>query len=85
MSKCKPSITVCDRVVQNCPYYTPSRYQSDVSIDDNDTGECTHERMREVAYGGLPAFMCPSKGELLKLNIIHRKYLVGENFGEPCR
>ena len=67
--KCKPSIAVCNKVVQNCPYYTPSRYQSDTPSNENDTCEDTRDKTedekREVIYGGLPAFLCPSKGELL--------------------
>lgn len=63
--KCKPSIAVCNKVVQNCPYYTPSRYQSDTPSNENDTCEDTRDKTedekREVIYGGLPAFLCPSK------------------------
>ncbi len=47
----KPCLSVCQRVVQSCPYYLPSSFQTDVT--NNDT--------KEVVYGGYPAFDCPSE------------------------
>lgn len=45
----KPCLTVCEEVLQECPYYLPSPYQSD-SVLSNAT-----------VYGGYPAFACPGK------------------------
>jgi len=52
-SLCRPHLNVCHHVVQQCPYYTPAR--------DQKIGGDT----REILYGGLPAFMCPSAGKYL--------------------
>ena len=51
--RCRPHLNVCHHVVQQCPYYTPAREQK--------VGKDT----REILYGGLPAFMCPSAGKYL--------------------
>lgn len=59
---CKPHISVCQRVLQNCPYYTPARLQS-MGSDKVPRGE-----LREILYGGLPAFMCPEEGKPKKKN-----------------
>ena len=45
----KPCLSVCHRVLQNCPYYLPSKYQS-----DEDLGA-------EFVFGGYPAFACPGE------------------------
>lgn len=39
----KPCLDVCTRVVQECPYYLPSKFQAD----------------NEIIYGGYPVFDCP--------------------------
>jgi hypothetical protein len=41
----KPCLGVCTRVVQQCPYYLPSKFQD--GADD------------EIIYGGYPVFDCP--------------------------
>ena len=53
---CKPRLKVCQRVVQQCPYYTPERMQRLMR-----NGTSMNEEPREILYGGLPAFMCPEE------------------------
>ena len=45
----KPCLSVCYKVLQNCPYYLPSKYQSDDELG------------KEFVFGGYPAFSCPGE------------------------
>ena len=41
----KPCLRLCTRVVQQCPYYLPSKFQQQAE--------------NEIIYGGYPVFDCP--------------------------
>ena len=65
---CKPHLEVCQRVVQQCPYYTPERLQRLMR-----NGTSMDEDPREILYGGLPAFMCPEESNFFT-NISKSKF-----------
>ena len=44
----KPCLQVCNRVVQQCPYYLPSKFQKQ-----------NQNISEETIYGGYPVFDCP--------------------------
>jgi len=66
---CKPGIEICNQVVQNCPYYSPARYQN--------YKDCNK---RQVIFGGLPAFMCPDASK--KSSAVRDKILGRKNSGK---
>ena len=66
----KPCISVCHSVLQTCPYYLPSRFQTvPQSLDDINRPNSNES---EIISGGYPAFDCPSRS---------RNYL----FNDHCR
>ena len=57
-ARLRPCIGVCENVLQSCPYYLPSRFQSTNSTSQNESSSSIPQ---SVVYGGYPAFDCPSK------------------------
>lgn len=50
-----PCIGICEDVLQSCPYYHPSRFQS-ISRDNSSSSNT-----KSIIYGGYPAFDCPRR------------------------